>query len=581
MADNVDISLKLGTEADISSAINAGARAGAAFAAAAQSAVNGISLSTSTSMRAFTTSSRQISGSSDLRQEIRSLGLTNGLIAQMAIKAATGGNGGYLPPPSKPFAATWPQLPSTGRTNVGFYRGDPRFWGGTTSEPVPVNQLAANDNISKVIAYQQAMLKIQRGAFGSDGRGGHFGGGGNIYDAEFREGGRGGSFKSGLFKALALGKFAQNMMQPWYDYTVQEAEATYKAQTERSTRGFRQEQLDKLVAENKMKGTYSKIGGVGLGAALALGVGLLAAPFTGGLSLGAGAMLVGAGAVGGGIAGSRTARDYEKQSKKAEQDLLQQYKSLNEAQKRYYANSLFGGNYNVSFARAVAGLGIGATEEEMMANSTTALTFRGDLARGKISAGQMQALAFMPNTLANYINEETDPATLMAGYRADFAALGDPSLAASVAKDVTGLGTYVAATSGVYGQMANRWNMNMLGMADSMSNSVVGGYMNRQAFNTVTDQLTAAAMFMKNAHDAPESFWGGQAKPTDKENDWGNFLYRWGQMVSTQGQLNNMPPMIINLNVDGETLKSVNVGEQIKERTSFLTGGQSFIAGGY
>ena len=66
MADNVDISLKLGTEADISSAINAGARAGAAFAAAAQSAVSGIQLNASATMRAFQTSSRQYSSTSDI-----------------------------------------------------------------------------------------------------------------------------------------------------------------------------------------------------------------------------------------------------------------------------------------------------------------------------------------------------------------------------------------------------------------------------------------------------------------------------------------------------------------------------------
>ena len=567
MADNVDISLKLGTEADISSAINAGARAGAAFAAAAQSAVNGISLSASTSMRAFATSTRQISSSADLTREIRTLGLTNGLIAQMAVARATGGNsggnnGGWG---SKPFMPAFPdpkgnnnlpQLPNNGTEVVT------AEWYNKTGRAIAhLDELATKAS-----------------------KGGGGGGGSNVIDAEYTEKGRGlpwGAIKNTFFRGMSNAALAQAVTRPYYDYTVEMAEAEYKAETARSTRGFRQEQLDKLLAANKAKATYSRMAGRvagGIGALLGTVIGVAAAPFTGGLSLIAAPAAL---AAAGGLAGNYRAREFEKESKKAEQDLLQQYKSLDESQKRYYANTLFGGNYNVSFARAVAGLGIGATEEEMMANSTTALTFRGDLARGKVSAAQMQALAFMPNTLANYINEETDPATLMAGYRADFAALGDPSLAASVAKDVTGLGTYVAATSGVYGQMANRWNMNMLGMADSMSNSVVGGYMNRQAFNTVTDQLTAAAMFMKNAHDAPESFWGGQAKPTDKENDWGNFLYRWRQMVSTQGQLNNMPPMIINLNVDGETLKSVNVGEQIKERTSFLTGGQSFIAGGY
>lgn len=571
MADNVDISLKLGTEADISSAINAGARAGAAFAAAAQSAVNGISLSASTSMRAFATSSRQISSNADVSQEIRKLGFTNSIVAAAVAKTATGGRGGFLPPPSKPFAATWPQLPPTGRTNVGFYRGDPRYWGGTTTAPVPVDQLAANDNISKVVAYQQAILRIQRGAFGSDGRGGHFGGGGGgIFDAEYTEGGKGMPLKARYYKALGTAKMAQQELEPLADYIGETYRAGYRAETARSVAGFRQEKLEKDTAFWGMMSKYGEIGGVFAGGAMGAALGSVVP--------GLGTVI---GGVIGGVAGLVMSEISKTEVEKKKQELEQQYKSLDEAQKRYYANTLFGGNYNVSFARAMSDLGLGVTEESAMQNSINALTFRGDLARGKISAGQMQALAFMPNTLANMINGETDEATLMAGYKADLGGIADDSLAASLARDTIGLGTWVTAQSGAYAQMANRWNAGTLGAAEARANSVVGGYINRHAQNVVTTQIADMAMFLKNAHDAPESFWGGQAKPTEKENDWATAIFNYARTTAMQNPLGTATPIIVNFVVDGETLKSVNIGDAIKERNSFLTGGQSFIAGGY
>ena len=587
MADNVDISLKLGTEADLSSAISAGARAGAAFAAAAQNAVNGIQLNAGATMRAFQTSSSKVSTSADIAREIRAATITSGLITQMAVKAAVGGSGGMLPPPSKPFASAYLPMPGQGG-NIGFHRSDPRFWGGKTSDPIYIGQgdQYANDNVSKALALLKAteqIRKIMIGRFGPDGRGGGRGGGGGYTDAEWYEtpGGKFGSLKNAFFKALGAGKVAQMLLTPYFEYEVAEAAAGYKAETARSVGGFRQEQLDKLIAKNKEKSTYSLWGGLGLGAVLGAVGGVIAAPFTGGASLAAIPALMKLGAIGGGIAGLKESSNYQKDSAKKEQELLQQYKSLSEAQKRYYNNILFGGNYNTSYAKAMADLGLGVTEETDMNNAVNALTFRGDLARGKISAGQMQALAFMPNTLAAMINGETDPAARMAAYRADLEALGDESLTASVARDTVGLGTWVTAQSGAYAQMANRWNADTLGAVEARANSVVGGYINRHAQNVVTTQIADMAMFLKNAHDAPESFWGGQAKPTEKENDWAAAIFNYARTTAMQNPLGTATPIIVNFVVDGETLKSVNVGDAIKERNSFLTGGQSFIAGGY
>ena len=572
MADNVDISLKLGTEADLSSAISAGARAGAAFAAAAQNAVNGIQLNAGATMRAFQTSSSRVTSNNDVAYEIRKLGITNGLIAQTAVRAAAGGYGGMLPPPSKPFASAYLPIPGQGR-NIGFHQTDPRFRGGKTNEPIYLDDSqAANDNISKAIAFLNGMYKILSGALGKDGRGGHIGGGGggNYYDAEWSENGKNGPFKKRFFSGMGTAKITQRYLEPLADYIGETYRAGYRAETARSVAGFRQERLEKDTALWNMIGKYGDIGGVVAGGAAGAAIG---------------SVIPGLGTIVGGVIGGVAGvilQEYSKtEVEKKKQELAQQYKSLNEAQKRYYNNTLFGGNYNTSYVRAMADLGLGVTEETDMNNAVNALTFRGDLARGKISAGQMQALAFMPNTLAAMINGETDPAARMAAYRADLEALGDESLTASVARDTIGLGTWVTAQSGAYAQMANKWNAGTLGATEARANSVVGGYMNRHAQNVITTQIADMAMFLKNAHDAPESFWGGQAKPTDKENDWATAIFNYARTTAMQNPLGTATPIIVNFVVDGETLKSVNVGDAIKERNSFLTGGQSFIAGGY
>ena len=559
MADNVDISLKLGTEADISSAINAGARAGAAFAAAAQSAVSSLSIST----RGF---EGQGAATADIASNIRKLrraGFSKAKIQALA--------GSIIESESSNATNTWGfrtgAYPVVGQQpaqrslldKVTTQKGSSALSGYSISP-----FMADKDFLKTYIKMEGAVARISN----------------NIQKVTVSDGIKvkptsgGTSFN----KVLGYAKLVETYLKPLGEYIGEAGSeflgvtgrATYRAQTARSTQGFRQEQLEKDVALWNMLGTYGSktglLGGAAIGAAIGSFVPLVGTAF---------------GAVIGGVTSVVAEQLGKSQIEKKTQELNQQYKSLNEAQKRYYANTLFGGNYNVSFARATAELGIGATEEQIMSNSTNALTFRGDLARGKISAGQMQALAFMPNTLANYINGETDPETLMAGYRADLEPLGDESLAASIANDAIGLGTWVTARSGAYGQMANRWNSDTLGTTNAYANSVVGGYINRHAQNVVSTQIADMAMFLKNAHDAPESFWGGQAKPTDKENDWATAIFNYARTTAMQGALSPATPIVVNLVVDGDTIKSVDIGEAIKERTSFLNGGQSFIAGGY
>lgn len=580
MADNVDISLKLGTEADISSAINAGARAGAAFAAAAQAAVSGISLSTSASMRAFTTSSRQISNSADLSREIRTLGLTNGLITQMAVARATGGNsggnnGGWG---SKPFAPLFPD-PNKGKGTGIVPYGMVGPYGAFASYGGKAYGWDPEDRIYKELhtftgMYKKAYDKTMRiGGGGGLLLGGPGGGGG------YGDGSKPGSFwsKGDFFKTLGYAKLVEKYLRPLGEYIGEAGSeflgvtgrATYRAHTARSTQGFRQEQLEKDVALWNMLGTYGSKTGLLGGAAIGAGIGSFV-PLVGTV----------AGAVIGGVTSVVAEQLGKSQVEKKTQELAQQYKSLQDSQQRYYYNALFGGNYNTSFIRAAADLGIGLTEESQIANSSTALTFRGDLMRGRVSAAQMQTLAFMPNTLANYINMETDPAKLQAGYAADFGGLGDESLAASVAQESVGLSTYAALKTPAYARFRDRFNQDTLATQNARANSVIGGYMNRHAQNVVSTQVAAAAELIDNARNAPDSFWGGQAKPTEKEAEFQRWIFDYMRKTAMEGVLSSATPVTVNVFIDGEATQ-VGRAEIVQERESYLTNGQSFITGGY
>ena len=328
MADNVDISLKLGTEADISSAINAGARAGAAFAAAAQSAVNGISLSTSTSMRAFTTSSRQISSNADVSQEIRKLGLTNGLIAQLAVARASGGgsgnNGGWG---SKPFAPAFPDPRGGNNLPQNQWRFTYSGWKQIPGETPNVIDAEFYERTEKSVTN---IDKVLTKAFG---RGG--GGGGALVTTyqttgdqiskppkKFDAAGSWNAYLSGL----AYGKFTEEMLRPFAEYYTATSLAGYQAHTERSARGFRNERLAKEIADIDLESKVgSRLGFWGLTGAGALFGGLTGAVLMGIIG-GAAELLIGAEA--------ENAKNRLKESNK------QQEKTLSESQKRYL-NAIF------------------------------------------------------------------------------------------------------------------------------------------------------------------------------------------------------------------------------------------------
>ena len=578
MADDVDISLKLGTEADLSSAINAGARAGAAFAAAAQAAVSGISLSASSTMRAFQTSTRQIATSADIRALA-----TNGFATRAATGGFGGGNGGWG---SKPFAPLFPD-PNKGKgTGVAPYgMTGPR--GAFTISNGKAYAWDSEDKIYKELhsftsMYKRAYDEARRGG------GGGSGGGGDLLQIEGSQGGRRRRLnKAAMYGALGWAKQIQTYLRPAAEYIGEagtgflgdwdifgfEGRAGYRAHTARSTQGFRQEKLERDTALWNMIGEYGSKGGMLAGA----GVGAAWGSIVPGLGTVTGAVV---GGIVGGIGGLIVEQLGKTEVEKKKQELAQQYKSLQDSQQRYYNNALFGGNYNTSFIRAAADLGIGLTEESQIANSSTALTFRGDLMRGRVSAAQMQNLAFMPNTLANYINMETDPAKLQAGYAADFGGLGDESLAASVAKEAVGLDTYAALKTPAYARFRDRFNQDTIATQNARANSVIGGYMNRQAQNVVNTQVAAAAELIDDARTAPDSFWGGQAKPTERETEFQRSLFNYMREAAMKGPLDNATPVTINVFIDGEATQ-VGRAEIIQERESYLTNGQSFITGGY
>lgn len=577
MADDVDISLKLGTEADLSSAINAGARAGAAFAAAAQAAVSGISLSASSTMRAFQTSTRQIATSADIRALA-----TNGFATRAAAGGFGGGNGGWG---SKPFAPLFPD-PNKGKgTGVAPYG----MTGPRGAFTISNGKAYAWDSEDKIYKELHSFTSMYKRAYDEARRGGGGGSGGGGGLLESPQKGRDWwkpnkkDAITAMYGALGWAKQIQTYLRPAAEYIGEagtgflgdwdifgfEGRAGYRAHTARSTQGYRQEKLERDTAFWNMIGEYGSKGGI-----LA---GMTAGAVFGSWAPGFGTVV---GGIIGGIGGLIAEQIGKTKVEEKKQELAQQYKSLQDSQQRYYNNALFGGNYNTSFIRAAADLGIGLTEESQIANSSTALTFRGDLMRGRVSAAQMQNLAFMPNTLANYINMETDPAKLQAGYAADFGGLGDVSLAASVAKESVGLDTYAALKTPAYARFRDRFNQDTLATQNARANSVIGGYMNRQAQNVVNTQVAAAAELIDDARTAPDSFWGGQAKPTEKETEFQRSLFNYMREAAMKGPLDNATPVTINVFIDGEATQ-VGRAEIIQERESYLTNGQSFITGGY
>lgn len=568
MADNVDISLKLGTEADISSAINAGARAGAAFAAAAQSAVNGISLSTSTSMRAFTTSSRQISSSADLSREVRNMGLTNGLITQMAVRyaAANGGNGNNGGWGSKPFAPAFPD--PRGGNNLP--QNQWRFtYSGWKQIPGDTPNIIDAEWYEKT---EKSITNIDKLITKAYGRGG--GGGGPIVPYYQLTGDQirpnnaigWGQVWADLRPGMAAGKAVQTLLEPIEQFAEQYYGAEYKAATARSAQGFMRENLEKHIAFRNMQSEIGMWAGVGTGAA----AGSLLAPITGGASVVVGGII-------GGVAGLVNKFLKQTENEKERQELEQQIKTATEINKREGLRSLFGGSYSPSYARAFEELGLGGSEAQVQAMSENALTFRGRQAFGQVGLHEYTMMAQVPNYFAAVNNGVTDPQVLHSLLQHDLDNLGDHQMAAYIASQLPGigLGTYATTNSPYYGQTFNRLHSRILRGEDRRVAGISAGYLNKNARNVILTQAEMAAEMEMDAYQAPESMYAG-FKPTREQYEQAerdkSVIKQSVMRGDTAYGGNNY---VINVVVDGEVVKTENIQER-----DFVMGGMSYAVGG-
>ena len=567
MADNVDISLKLGTEADISSAISAGARAGAAFAAAAQAAVGGISLSTSASMRAFTTSSRQVSSGADLSREIRNMGLINGLIAQMAVRyaAANGGNGNNGGWGSKPFAPAFPDPRGGNNLPQNQWRFTYSGWKQIQGETPEVIDAEWYEKTEKSITN---IDKLITKAYGR-------GGGGGPLTPYYQTTGdqivpKGGtSWKSvwaDLRPGMAAGKAVQTLLEPIEQFAEQYYGAEYRAATARSAQGFMRENLEKHIAFRNMQTEIGMWAGIGAGAS----AGSLLAPITGGASVIVGGII-------GGIAGLVNKFFKQTANEKEKQELEQQIKTATEVNKREGLRSLFGGSYSPSYARAFEELGFGGSESQVQAMSENALTFRGRQAFGQVGLHEYTMMAQVPNYFAAVNNGVTDPQVLHSLLQHDLNNLGDPQLAAYIASQLPGigLGTYATINSDYYGQTFNRLHSRILRGEDRRIAGISAGYLNKNARNVILTQAEMAAEMEMDAYTAPESMYAG-FKPTREQYEQAerdkSVIKQSVMRGDTAYGGNNY---VINVVVDGEVVKTENIQER-----DFVMGGMSYAVGG-
>jgi hypothetical protein len=222
----------------------------------------------------------------------------------------------------------------------------------------------------------------------------------------------------------------------------------------------------------------------------------------------------------------------------------------------------------------MADLGVGFTEESIMNASTTSLTFRGDLMRGLIGADKMATLAFMPNTLAAYINGKTDAHTLLMANRADLMGLGDESLAASVARDApgVGIGNWVGVQTEAFGHATNKFNMKSLALREYDANSIIGGYISKNAQNAIDTQHANSAQMIIDAANAPASFRNGPGVSAQKKAEAeGIFEFAKNNVMEGSGKTYNF-----QIFIDGEMVKE----QQMKERDAVFEQGMSFISGG-
>lgn len=561
MADDVDISLKLGTEADLSSAISAGARAGAAFAAAAQNAVGGIKLDGATSSISKTLSGTGSRGASlkGVVNEIKSLGLTTGLAAQMAteriLRDVEYANKKIprLRISSKPQESFWPNdnapenytipdpLSGFSSKYVGTQIDTGRFDKTTRFIETVGRGVQAIEAATKKQQKEGLWVKIK-----NDWKSNTWG---DVW----------GDIKPGL----AAAKVAQHVVQPAADYAKEYYGAQYRAATARSSVGLMQERVEKDIALRNMKSEYGMIAGAGAGAAF----GSMFGPF--------GTIL---GGTIGGIAGliNKTLGDIEN-TRQAE-ELKQQLKTAGEVQKREGTRSLLGGAYSVGYAKTFEELGLGGSEDQVFQMATNALTFRGRQAFGQVGLQEYTMMAQVPNYFAAVNNGVTDPQVLHSLLKADLDNLGDPQMAAYIASQLpgVGLGTYSTLNSKYYGQTFNRLHSRMIRGEDRGIADISAGYLNKHARNVVLNRALEGTEMRIDAYQAPKSLYAGY-KPNQSQYEQDVRDKRMiTQAIMREDTAYAGNNYTINVVVDNEIVKTENIQER-----DFIMGGMSYTAGGY
>lgn len=573
MADNVDISLKLGTEADLSSAISAGARAGAAFAAAAQSAVNSIVLTGSVSSRAFQTQTTAITQATRSGiTEARHIGYANTIVSDMLqkLRPATGGGGGMLPPPPRQnlLAASWPQDPNR-NSNV------------VPTEPYYKQMLAINDNTRKSAKFIEAEFRVREKASGGSGGGG---GANLLYHPIGGIPDRGQIYKNMFFQGLGTAKLAEEIFRPIADYFVATNLAGYQAKTARSARGYRNESLARDLAFLDLESSYGGKGAM----ALLTGAGAILGGF-GGAAIG--------GFVGG-IADLLIKSQAEDSKNRLKETFKQQEKTLSESLKRSQNAALFGSGYNTSYQEAIGNMGIGITEESISAMSSNALTFRGRQAFGQVGIHEYTMLAQVPNYFAALEAGITDPETLHKLLAQDLANIGDPSYASYIASQLggVGLGTYAALQNPSYYFATNSVNSRVMRGANIQANSVIAGYVHKNALNEVLNTELAAGEMVQDAYGRPQElgiagkllgwkatantrissmFYNGE-RPTQTQYDQAVKDVEMAKQAALRNDTTYTGnTYVIEVNVDGNNVETAKLTER-----DFVMGGMSYAVGG-
>ena len=581
MADNVDISLKLGTEADLSSAINAGARAGAAFAAAAQSAVKGISLATAATSHAFSAvNGTRIGGNTDFSKEIRSLGITQGLISHLAVNAV------------KSSYANANSVATLNRVSIesalkAQYASQTKDWDEFVKE--------VKESKKAIVHLDKLYTKTNHGGKTSPFDLGYTGGGSWYGIAKY---------SSGLAaRGMAAAKMLEHFLMPYVDEAIAVKTAEYRSHTARSAAGFRQQELEERLAWLQRKhdvAMASQIilsGAAGAAAGAALGgeyggaAGLIIGGALGGpagaLSLGVTGAKGGAvaGGVVGGIGGSILGMinslwahyKYKQEQEKAKEEMKQQEKTLATALKRSQAMHLFGPDYNMSYQEAIGNMGIGITEGDISAMSSNALTFRGRQAFGQVGIHEYTMLAQVPHYFQALEAGITDPEVLHKLLAADLSNIGDPSYAAYIASQLggVGLGTYSALNNPSYYYATDSVNSRNLKGANIEASQVVEGYTWKNAVNSVLSAAASSAQNTIDAAAASDSFYNGPKPTKDKVKDAEQTFEDARKAVMNNDVAYTGNTYVIHVNVNGEETQTA----QFKERDLIMSG-QTYMVGG-